>query len=66
MDITLNSLRFLWDFKLFVFKAIDCIFYNKELQISQKLGIISCLPKRDEPRQIFKKLATFNLVECSI
>ena len=63
---TVEFFKFFWkDLKLFIVKAINCIFYKKELPISQKIGIISCLPKRDEPRQIFK-LATYNFVECSI
>ena len=48
MDLPLNALSLFWkDLKLFVVKAINCIFYNKELPISQRLGIISRLPNGD-------------------
>lgn len=46
------------DIKNYVVRAINCIFLKKELPISQRLGIISCLPKGDKPRQFKKKLAT--------
>ena len=34
--------------------AIQCIFEHEELPISQRLGIISCLPKGDKIRQFFQ------------
>ena len=59
----MNSLSFFWkDLKLFIIKAINCIFYKKELPISQRLGIISCLPKGDKPRQYLKNWRPITLL----
>lgn len=41
--------------KKIYWNSITCIFSKKELPISQRLGIISCLPKGDKPRQYLKK-----------
>ena len=35
-------------------EAINCIITKKELPINKRLGIISCLPKGDKPRQFLK------------
>ena len=60
---TVEFFKFFWkDLKLFVVKAINCIFYNKELPISQRLGIISCLPKGDKPRQYLKNWRPITLL----
>lgn len=36
--------------KNYVVRFINCSFLKKELPISQRFGIISCLPKGDKPR----------------
>lgn len=52
---TVEFFKFFWvDLKEFIRKSINCIFSKKELPISQRLGIISCLPKGDKPRQFLK------------
>lgn len=61
---TVEFYKFFWnDLKIYIAKAVQHIFLCKHLSISQRLGIISCLPKGDKPRQ-FKKMATNNSVEC--
>ena len=53
---TTEFFKFFWnDIKYYIVRAINCIFLKKELPISQRLGIISCLPKGDKPRQFLKK-----------
>ena len=42
--------------------AIHCIYRKKDLPISQRLGIISCLPKGDKPRQFLKNWRPFTLL----
>ena len=42
--------------------AIHCIYRKKELPISQRLGIISCLPKEDKPRQFLKNWRPITLL----
>lgn len=52
---TAEFFKFFWsDIRNYVVRAINCIFLKKELPISQRLGIISCLPKGDKPRQFLK------------
>lgn len=43
-----------WNSRVFQVQANNCIFLKKKLTISQRLGIISCLPKDDKPRQLKK------------
>ena len=55
--------KFFWsDLKEFIFKSINCIFSKKELPISQRLGIISCLPKGEKPRQFLKNWRPITLL----
>ena len=42
-------------------RAIHCIYRKKELPISQRLGIISCLPG-DKPRQFLKSWRPITLL----
>ena len=60
---TVEFFKFFWkDLKLFIIKAINCIFYIKKLPISKRLGIISCLPKGDKPRQYLKNWRPITLL----
>ena len=45
-----------------VVRAINCIFNKGELPITQRLGIISCLPKGDKPRQFLKNWRPITLL----
>lgn len=60
---TVEFFKFFWvDLKEFILKSINCIFSKKELPISQRLGIISCLPKGDKPRQFLKNWRPITLL----
>lgn len=62
---TAEFYKFFWaDLKNYITKAINQIFLRGELPVSQRLGVISCLPKGDKPRQFLKKLATNYTIEC--
>jgi hypothetical protein len=65
---TVEFLIFFWkDLKAYIVQSINTIFVQKELPVSQRLGIISCLPKGDKPRHfIKKKLAPNNSFECLV
>ena len=39
------------DLKTYITKAINQILIQQQLPISQRLGIMSCLPKEDKPWQ---------------
>lgn len=43
-----------WNSRVLQVQANNCIFLKKKFTISQRLGIISCLPKDDKPRQLKK------------
>lgn len=51
---TAKFFNFFWkDIKYCIVKTTNCIFFfgKKEAPISQRLGVISCLPKGYKPRQ---------------
>ena len=51
---TVEFFKFFWnDIKSSMVSAIQYMFEHKELPISQRLGIISCLPRGDKPRHFF-------------
>lgn len=52
---TVEFFKFFWiDLKFYIVSAVNCIFSKKELPITQRLGVISCLPKGNKPRQFLK------------
>ena len=52
---TVEIFLFFWkDLKLPIVNAINCIFFKKELPASQRLEIISCIPKGNKTRQFLK------------
>jgi exonuclease III len=60
---TAEFFKFFWnDLKYYILRAISCIFENKELPISQRLGIITCIPKGDKPRQYLKNWRPITLL----
>lgn len=60
---TAEFFKFFWvDLKKIILNSIPCIFSKKELPISQRLGIISCLPKGDKPRQYLKNWRSITLL----
>ena len=55
--------KFFWsDLKSFIVRAINSIYQNKKLPASQRLGIITCLPKGDKPRQYLKNWRPITLL----
>ena len=50
------------DLKTYRSKAINQIFIQQQLPVSQRLGVISCLPKGDKPRQFLKNWPPITLL----
>lgn len=50
------------DRKNYITKAIKQIFLSGELPLSQRLGVILCLPKGDKPRQFLKNWRPITLL----
>ena len=46
----------------FVFRSINYGYKTGQLSITQKLGIITCIPKEDKPRQFMKKWRPISLL----
>lgn len=60
---TVEFFKFFWkDFKHYIVSVVNHIFVKKELPISQRLGIITCLPKGDKPRQYLKNWRPITLL----
>ena len=60
---TVEFLKMFWkDLKLLIVNAINCICLKKELPVSQRLGIISCIPKGNKPRQFLKNWRPITLL----
>ena len=58
----LNLFKKMKDIKHVVVIAINCIFDIKELPILPRLGVISCLPKGDKPKQYLKNWRPITLL----
>ena len=62
---TVEFLKIFWkDLKLLILNAINCIFLKKKLPVSQRLGIISCIPKGNKPRQFLKNWRPITLLNA--
>ena len=60
---TTEFYKFFWnDLKDFLVRAVNDVLTNKKLPIPQRLGIITCLPKGDKPRQYIKNWRTITLL----
>ena len=60
---TAEFFKFFWsDLKDFLVRAINDVFVNRKLPVSQRLGIITCLPKGDKPRQFIKNWRPITLL----
>jgi len=54
---TVEYFKFFWrELGDFIVRAINYGYFSVELSESQRLGIITCIPKGDKPRQFLKKL----------
>ena len=52
--------KFFWpDLNYFLYRSFLTGTERGELSTSQKMGVISILPKEDKPRQFIKKMATY-------
>ena len=52
---TVESFKFFWNVLksyMYMVSAIQCTFWQKDLPISQRRVIISCLPKGDKPKYL--------------
>lgn len=60
---TAEFLNFFWsDLKLFVIRAINKSYEIGELSSTNKLGIITCIPKEDKPKQFLKNWRPITLL----
>ena len=60
---TAEFYKFFWkDLKTYISKAINQIFILQQLPVSQRLRVISCLPKGDKPRQFLKNWPPITLL----
>lgn len=56
---TVEFFKYFWiDLGIFILRSLNYGYRNDSLSITQKQGIITCLPKPNKCRQSFKKLAT--------
>ena len=56
--------KFLNDIGDFLVKSINYGFSNGELSVTQKEGIITCIPKGNKDKQLLKKLAPDFSIKC--
>ena len=55
--------KFFWpDLRYFITRAVNDIFSQNKLPISLRLGIISCIPKKDKPRHLIKNWRPITLL----
>ena len=60
---TAEFFKFFWhDLKIYILNAVNTIFEKKILPVSQRLGIITCLPKGDKPRHYIKNWRPITLL----
>ena len=56
---TSESFKFFYnDIKVFIKRALNEGYNEGTLSISQRQGLITCIPKGDKPKQFLKKLAS--------
>ena len=62
--IPIELYKVFWlDLGHFLVRSIRAVFLSGELAITQKRGIITCIPKGNKPREFLKKMATNLIVD---
>ena len=46
----------------YLLDSLNCTFIKGELSVTQKFGVLTCLPKGDKPREFKKNLLPYNLL----
>ena len=59
-----NFYKFFWkDIGHFVLRSLNYGFLTNELSVTQKQGIITCIPKGDKDKKILEKLEAHHLIK---
>ena len=63
---TVEFFKFFWnDIGKFVLRSINYAYLTGEMSVSQKLGVITCIPKPDKPKQYLKNWRPITLLNTT-
>ena len=63
----LSFFKFFWlDLGNFILRSLNFGYNNGNLSVTQKQGIITCLPKQDKNRFFLEKLAAYLSFKCNL
>ena len=64
---TAEFFKFFWkDLGLFILNSINYAYKNDSLSVTQKQGVITCLPKPNKNKHFLKKLETNIVIKCCL